>query len=68
MVKNQAWTMCDKCNKPWKYALYDLSQKPKVWLHVCIRCEGRIGDSNMLLQGYDPRTSLPLTQVLTSNK
>jgi len=45
------------CNNIAKWGiLRTLPNGEKRWLHVCREHEGEIGDKNMRLQGYDPRS------------
>ena len=45
------------CEEPAEYPIYKLSSSiTKEWLYVCKRHEDEIGDNNIRLQGYDPRT------------
>ena len=49
------------CLHPIKYGLYKrYPGGSKIWVRVCKKHEGEIGDNNMRLQGYDPSTSKKL--------
>lgn len=45
------------CKNEAEYSLYRINENlSKDWLSVCKECEARIGDRNMILQGYNPRS------------
>jgi len=45
------------CHGDAKYAMFRLYPGGiKEWLHVCPQHEQMIGDNNMYLQGYNPKT------------
>ena len=52
---------CEECDGKAKYFMYRINEDlSKDWIKVCPKCEERIGDNNMRLQGFNPKNSLPL--------
>ena len=49
--------MARDCRARALYGLYKIQPNGhKIWAHVCKLHEGSIGDQNMRIRGFDPRT------------